>query len=245
MANLFYSHLIETKSKRRINPYVKQSQALKIVWNGRLGKNPRFPKPAINFGILRFFLLFNIICGYALPINFVRFMTLRFKPFGRNFSIELYVLFRLCILGFFVFSDFYKLFLAKLIAIVILIELFFSLFNRLILIELFPPVFSHKRTFLLLMINFLEQIFAFSVLYLNSGGIGQKEGDSIHYLQNGIESIYFSCITALTVGYGDFHPITHQTQFYAIWQVLSIFTFITVIFQHFQNNLSDKPMRLK
>lgn len=62
-----------------------------------------------------------------------------------------------------------------------------------------------RRSLTYAIINVVEIVVAFAILYLRSKSIGQVGGGVIG---SSIDAVYFSATTMMTVGYGDFVPIS-------------------------------------
>jgi hypothetical protein len=85
---------------------------------------------------------------------------------------------------------------------------------------------SIQRTLLLSALNVYEIVAAYAIIYLLSGGVQQDTQP----LASATSAFYFSTMTALTVGYGDFVPKTDATRRLAVSQVVVVALFIVAWF---------------
>jgi hypothetical protein len=90
-----------------------------------------------------------------------------------------------------------------------------------------PPLHaSIQRTLLLSAINLYEIIASFAIIYLVGGGVEQA-GKS---LSTASAAFYFSTVTALTVGYGDYAPVTDQARRIVVGEIALVALFIVAWF---------------
>ncbi len=80
---------------------------------------------------------------------------------------------------------------------------------------------------------------AFAILYLYSGGVGSMVNDHFVPLNNWMKAVYFSFVTGLTVGYGDYIPHYSGARTIVCWQIILTFLLITVIISHFSGKIAD------
>ena len=84
----------------------------------------------------------------------------------------------------------------------------------------------------MLVINYIEVCLGFSVLYKATGGVSG--------LVSNFDAIYFSFITATTIGYGHMAPIGHDAKALAIIHAMYNFIFIGLFLSNFAFNITDK-----
>src|SRR5258708_4783341 len=81
----------------------------------------------------------------------------------------------------------------------------------------------------LFMLLFIALMPSFGSMYLQSGGVcqagveaghvGNSAGENFAALQTPLDALYFSCVTMMTVGYGDYVPVTPCARRLVIWQL--------------------------
>jgi hypothetical protein len=137
-------------------------------------------------------------------------------------------LFVLLLLGFFTRRW------AATIAVICLFDLYAYLLGLIFLRRYYTPPASYGRSVLALAINFVEAALAFALLYLYSGALAGHAG----VVQSWGEAVYFSIITAATVGYGDIAPRTAVGRGLVVAQVLSSLLFIAIVLSTFVSNFA-------
>jgi hypothetical protein len=90
---------------------------------------------------------------------------------------------------------------------------------------------SHQRSLLLIVVGFLAVNCSFAWLYFQGGEVAG--------LQTAVDAVYFSLVTATTVGFGDMYPASEHAKILAIFQVFSSLSYLTVIFSRFVSRLHD------
>jgi hypothetical protein len=83
-----------------------------------------------------------------------------------------------------------------------------------------------NRSIILLFFNFAEVIASFGVIYAAGNYLNQP-------IQSWIDALYFSFITGVTIGYGDFHPVNDQGKILVMLQILSTMAFLFLFFNFF------------
>ena len=94
---------------------------------------------------------------------------------------------------------------------------------------------SLNRSFMLLLINYLEMIIGFAALYIYTGSIAAEKMPAI---TDSWEAFYFSVVTITTLGYGDFSPINIMGQFLVAVQTLMGIVFIMIVISTFLTGVS-------
>jgi hypothetical protein len=95
---------------------------------------------------------------------------------------------------------------------------------------------SLNRSLILLLINYLELIVGFSILYLHTNSVGTSSGG---LLVAPVESLYYSVVTITTLGYGDYAPITSTGQWLVMVETLLGFVLVALVVGSFLTGLKD------
>jgi hypothetical protein len=95
------------------------------------------------------------------------------------------------------------------------------------------------RVLILKLINLAELIVAFGILYYLPGRFG------LHWMNRDfdtmIDAIYFSTVTALTLGYGDYTPTHPLLKLLAMFQLVFFVLIAVTVLSAFRSNLSTAP----
>jgi hypothetical protein len=86
---------------------------------------------------------------------------------------------------------------------------------------------------LLLFLNYLEMVFSFAVLYSFSTYFNKP-------FTHWYDPIYFSTITASTIGYGDYHPIVPMGKFLVSVQSMLVLMYVVLFLNFFSTKIKAK-----
>lgn len=214
-------------------PYRKQWQTFRhIVRSEGRAKN--------LFGIERLFLMWVCLGLLSMPAMVVRGLGQVFGERGRRLAMEYYAIGKPLFLAWVLFSGRFCLLPWMSVSALALLDLYISLFAMVFLQHFHTGRTSHGRSLLLLMVNFAESVVAFAILY----GFGQAvshQGDLTGTPTNDpFTLLYFSCVTAASVGYGDNLPVTGAGKMIAIFQILSSMGFIFIFLTSFVANFNER-----
>jgi hypothetical protein len=83
-----------------------------------------------------------------------------------------------------------------------------------------------RRSLIVVMVNFCETILGFAILYRNIGHIAAN-GNLVSLSR--VSALYFSAVTATTLGYGDFTPADGPSRVLVMTQLSSTIVFLIFI----------------
>jgi len=207
------------------NPYKKQVALIRRLWRR---------DPLLLFGVERWFLIGLATALLILPTTFVRWVGGWFGYLGRKLAVDLWAIGKpvlLLAVLYFAWSDGRW---AALVAVLMLVDLYAYLMGLVFLHRYYVRPASYGRSVLLLFVNFIESALGFAVLYLHAHSL--EQGGAV--LASWSRAVYFSFITAATVGYGDIVPGTEIGRLTVVAQVLCSFLFAAIILTTFVGNLS-------
>lgn len=214
-------------------PYRKQWRTVQHIVHGE-GRAKRL------FGIERLFLLAVCLGLLVMPAMIARGLGQIFGEHGRRIAMELYALAKPALLLGVLFSGNFSSPVWAGIAGIALLDLYISLFAMVFLQHFHTGRTSHGRSLLLLIVNFTESIVGFAVLY----GFTQSVAHQAHLDPTAITDpftlLYFSCVTAASVGYGDYLPTTGPGKLVAIFQILASMGFVFILLTSFVANTNER-----
>lgn len=175
-----------------------------------------------TFGIERLVRLFLASSAFLFPSLYIRHWSGLGGMLRRKLVVEAYVTFKffLPILVLWLGLEQFKVF--RICAIYFGFETLFYILGLLFLSDIYVEPISRKRSYLMTSINFMEMNLDFAVLY--------KGMVAVEKIQTSLDAIYFSCVTAFTVGYGDLVPTSDWGKRLVIAQSISSLIFITLVF---------------
>lgn len=113
------------------------------------------------------------------------------------------------------------------------------LFCRIFLADRFRGHTSYKRSLMLMIVNFVEMCLFFAAFYAYLDQHLRMLGQVAFNVPklSGVKAVYFSFITAATVGYGDVHPVAPVVMKMVVVQVAVSLFFAVVYFSSVISNL--------
>jgi len=92
---------------------------------------------------------------------------------------------------------------------------------------------SYRRSMLLVFLNYLEIILGFAVIYSSGNMLNQP-------FHHWFDPIYYSFMTASTIGYGDYYPITPLAKFLVSVQSILFILFLYIFLNFFTSRVKGK-----
>ncbi|HEV8484164.1 MAG TPA: potassium channel family protein [Blastocatellia bacterium] len=101
---------------------------------------------------------------------------------------------------------------------------------------------SVNRAIILAIINYLELVVGFAIIYAWSGSVSNST--TCRVLSGSVEALYFSCVTATTVGYGDYTPNNHLGQALVVAEILMAVLLLALVLGALLTGVRDiQPLR--
>ena len=182
-----------------------------------------------EFGLERIIRLFLSAAQLITPVMLLKSYFGRLGFLQRKLAVELYLLFKIvfpltCILFEWLNTA------TLLVNSFFLVETLLYLLNLVFLSDLVKP-HSYRRALLFTFLNYIEICFGFAAIYshLNLS----NNFNTLRPFQTKMEAVYFSFITASSIGYGDFWPNTGVAEFLVVCQSLIYFLFIAIFMGFF------------
>jgi ion channel len=216
LSQLFFGKPEYNKPLRQ-SAYTGHWQNIRKIWNNEKHHDIGFEK------VLRLFLV-NI--EIIFPGIHVRHYFGKFGLIKRNVAVEFYVLFKTLLPLFFLATGLYQQMWAVLISSYLLMETIFYVSSLIFVSDMFVKPRSYRRNILMLFLNYMEISFGFAVIY---GGLHILGDKPIHYF----DYIYFSIVTATTIGYGDLHPVNITGKVMVCSQAVLVLAFILLFLNFF------------
>lgn len=151
---------------------------------------------------------------------------------------ELYVLFWLIILAFFLFAEYTDKFVLLLTAYRIIEGFDYRL--CIIFVDKYKPNWglrSINRSLILLVVNYIEMIIGYAILYMGTRSISYTAKSE--RVTDPIDAIYFSVVTITTLGYGDILPASSLGRVLCIAETLMGMIFVVLVIGTFLTGVSD------
>lgn len=151
-----------------------------------------------TFGIERLARLALASSSFLFPGLYIRHYAGKKKLLWRKLAVEVYVCVKL-FFPIFILSCGIENSVSSLLCVAYFgVETILYNLGLLFLSDIYVEPISYKRSYLMTMMNFAEINLDFAVLYKGIGSIDQ--------VWTAVDAVYFSNVTAFTVGYGDMRP---------------------------------------
>lgn len=175
---------------------------------------------AATFGIERLFRLFLAISAYLFPGIYIRHWAGRHGLLSRRLALEVFVTGKMALPLVILWSHVEHSLFSQIAVVYFGVETLLYVLGLLFLSDVYKAPISNKRSYLLLVLNYLEICLDFAVLYRGLGVISN--------LNSSFDAVYFSFITAFTVGYGDMSPAAFGGKLLVISESLCSLVLITL-----------------
>lgn len=202
-----------------------QCAHLRNVWTNR--KTP-------TFGIERILRFFLVIIQFILPVLYIREISGLRNALNRKIAVELYVLLKLLIPIIILIQSWDNCLVSICVISYLMFDTLVYLLGIIFLSDIYVRPISFKRSLILIFTNYVEITLGFAVLYK-----GLETGTN---LPDWLSAIYFSFVTGMTIGYGEFKPATSVGKILVIIQSLVFLLFIVIFFSHFVSNVSQNAL---
>lgn len=205
-----------------INPYSK-------LWDYVL----KSKKNESLFGVERWFKICLAILLMLQPSTLIRFKWRKVGYVNLTKIIDSWIILKVLILFLILVFDLSFYIGSLIISVIFLVDLYSHHLEQ-VFIGSKPR--SLERSIIFLAVNVVESILAFAIIYLYFGVLIYS--DQIVY--NWHEAVYFSVVTAATVGYGDIVPSGEIGRLLVIIQILASILFVAVVLANYVGQLSAK-----
>jgi Ion channel len=201
----------------RTSAYRAYRTDLKKIWNNERHHDIGFEK------VLRLFL---VSIQIIFPGLHVRNFFGRYGSIGRTIAVEFFVLFKTLLPLFFLVTGLARYPFAIIISSYLLFETLCYVASLIFVSDVFVTPRSYRRNILMLSLNYLEICLSFAVIYDGLHLLGDTPKDFVDY-------IYFSIVTATTVGYGDLCPVSSGGKILVSVQSVMVVAFVVLFLNFF------------
>jgi hypothetical protein len=197
---------------------------IKAIWNNDFDDDN---------GLEKMFRLFLAFSQFLFPGLYIKhFFSKRFVMY-QDFAVDLYVMLKLIYPFVLITSGMAENKFCIYILVWLMLETMLYVPRLIFASDIIEKPRSYRRSMLLLFINYIEIILDFAVLYAHGEYLNKA---FVHWF----DPIYFSFITAATIGFGDFHPITPLGKFLVSFQSTLIIVFIAIFLNFFTGKVESK-----
>ena len=214
----------DEKPLLKINPIQKRIQNIKSIWNN---------DHQDDNGIEKIFRLFLSISQLLFPGVYIKFWFSRKNYEYQDIAMDFYIILKLLFPIYILKNNLQDHNILIYIMVYVLLETVLYIPTLIFASDMLSRPKSYKRSMLLLFLNYLEIVFAFAVLYTLGDNMNKP-------FTNWFDAVYFSIITANSVGYGDYYPVTPYAKALVSIQATFFLSFVVLFLNFFSAKVKNK-----
>ena len=214
----------DDKSLLKINPIQKRILNIQSIWNNDHQEDN---------GIEKIFRLFLSISQLVFPGVYIKYIFSRKNYEYQDIAMDFYIILKLLFPIYILKNNLQDQNILIYIMVYVLLETVLYIPTLIFASDMLSRPRSYKRSMLLLFLNYLEIVFAFAVLYTLGDNMNKP-------FTHWFDAIYFSIITANSVGYGDFYPITPFAKVLVSIQAMFFLSFVVLFLNFFSAKVKNK-----
>lgn len=214
----------DEKPLLKINPIQKRIQNIKSIWNN---------DHQDDNGIEKIFRLFLSISQLLFPGVYIKFWFSRKNYEYQDIAMDFYILLKMLFPIYILKNNLQDQNILIYIMVYVLLETVLYIPTLIFASDMLSRPKSYKRSMLLLFLNYLEIVFAFAVLYTLGDNMNKP-------FTNWFDAVYFSIITANSVGYGDYYPVTPYAKVLVSIQAMFFLSFVVLFLNFFSAKVKNK-----
>lgn len=214
----------DEKPLLKINPIQKRIQNIKSIWNN---------DHQDDNGIEKIFRLFLSISQLLFPGVYIKFWFSRKNYEYQDIAMDFYILLKMLFPIYILKNNLQDQNILIYIMVYVLLETVLYIPTLIFASDMLSRPKSYKRSMLLLFLNYLEIVFAFAVLYTLGDNMNKP-------FTHWFDAVYFSIITANSVGYGDYYPVTPYAKTLVSIQAMFFLSFVVLFLNFFSAKVKNK-----
>lgn len=214
----------DDKPLLKINPIQKRILNIQSIWNNDHQEDN---------GIEKIFRLFLSISQLVFPGVYIKYIFSRKNYEYQDIAMDFYIIIKLLFPIYILKNNLQDQNIIIYIMVYVLLETVLYIPTLIFASDMLSRPRSYKRSMLLLFLNYLEIVFAFAVLYTLGDNMNKP-------FTHWFDAVYFSIITANSVGYGDFYPITPFAKVLVSIQAMFFLSFVVLFLNFFSAKVKNK-----
>jgi hypothetical protein len=214
----------DDKPLLKINPIQKRILNIQSIWNNDHQEDN---------GIEKIFRLFLSISQLVFPGVYIKYIFSRKNYEYQDIAMDFYIILKLLFPIYILKNNLQDKNILIYIMVYVLLETVLYIPTLIFASDMLSRPRSYKRSMLLLFLNYLEIVFAFAVLYTLGDNMNKP-------FTHWFDAVYFSIISANSVGYGDFYPITTFAKVLVSIQAMFFLSFVVLFLNFFSAKVKNK-----
>jgi hypothetical protein len=208
----------------KVNPIRKRIVNIQSIWNNDHQEDN---------GIEKIFRLFLSISQLIFPGVYIKYLFSRKNYEYQDIAMDTYIILKLLFPIYILKNNLQDQNILIYIMVYLLLETILYIPTLIFASDMLSRPKSYKRSMLLLFLNYLEIVFAFAVLYTLGDNMNKP-------FTHWFDAVYFSIITANSVGYGDFYPVTPYAKALVSIQAMFFLSFVVLFLNFFSAKVKNK-----
>jgi hypothetical protein len=214
----------DDKPLLKINPIQKRILNIQSIWNNDHQEDN---------GIEKIFRLFLSISQLIFPGVYIKYIFSKKNYEYQDIAMDFYIILKLVFPIYILKNNLQDQNILIYIMVYVLLETVLYIPTLIFASDMLSRPKSYKRSMLLLFLNYLEIVFAFAVLYTLGDNMNKP-------FTHWFDAVYFSIITANSVGYGDFYPVTPYAKVLVSIQAMFFLSFVVLFLNFFSAKVKNK-----
>lgn len=210
--------------KPKYNPIQKRILNMKSIWNNDHQDDNGIEK------IVRLFLSFSQL---LFPGVYIKYLACKVKYEYQDLAMDFYIIAKMIFPILILKNHWQENQLLIWILTYVLLETVLYIPTLIFASDLFSKPRSYKRSMLLLFFNYLEIVLSFGVLYTLGDNMNKP---FVHWF----DSVYFSVVSANSIGFGDYYPITTYGKVLVSIQAMFFLSFVVLFLNFFSTKVKTK-----
>lgn len=215
---------VSSTYKPKYNPIQKRILNIKSIWDNDHQEDNGIEK------IVRLFLSFSQL---LFPGVYIKYFADKIKYEYQDLAMDLYILLKMIFPLLILKNNWQENQFLIWLMVYVLLETVLYIPTLIFASDLFSKPRSYKRSMLLLFFNYIEIVFSFGVLYTLGNNMN-------HPFEHWFDSIYFSIVSANSIGFGDYYPITTYGKILVSIQAMFFLSFVVLFLNFFSNKVKTK-----
>jgi hypothetical protein len=208
----------------KYNPIQKRILNIKAIWNNDHQDDNGIEK------IVRLFLSFSQL---LFPGVYFKYFANKIKYEYQDLAMDVYVLAKVTFPILILKNHWQENQLLIWILTYVLFETVLYIPTLIFASDLFSKPRSYKRSMLLLFFNYLEIVISFGVLYTLGNNMNKP-------FNHWFDSVYFSVVSANSIGFGDYYPVTTYGKVLVSIQAMFFLSFVVLFLNFFSTKVKTK-----
>jgi hypothetical protein len=215
---------VTKKDKPKFNPIQRRILNIRAIWNN---------DHQYDNGIEKIVRLFLSSSQLLFPGVYIKYLTNKIGPEYRDLAMDFYVLSKVTFPLLILIYGWQNYDCIIIIMVYVLLETVLYIPTLIFASDLFNRPQSYKRSMLLLFFNYIEIVVSFGVLYTLGNNMNVP-------FKHWFDPIYFSVVSANSIGFGDYVPVTTYAKVLVSIQAMFFLSFVVLFLNFFSTKVKSK-----